>query len=85
MSLNNEGESIKKLDICGKVCPMTFIYTKLALEEMETNEILEVLLDFPAAIENVPDSCKRQDLAELLEVKEIDSNKKTWTLLFRKL
>lgn len=85
MSLNNEGESIKKLDICGKVCPMTFIYTKLALEEMETNEILEVLLDFPAAIENVPDSCKRQDLAELIEVKEIDSNKKTWKLLFRKL
>lgn len=85
MSLNNEGESVRKLDICGKVCPMTFIYTKLALEEMETNEILEVLLDFPAAIENVPDSCKRQDLAELVEVKEIDSNKKTWKLLFRKL
>ena len=85
MSLNNEGESVKKLDICGKVCPMTFIYTKLALEEMETNDILEVLLDFPAAIENVPDSCKRQDLAELVKVKEIDSNKKTWKLLFRKL
>ena len=85
MSLNNEGEGVKKLDICGKVCPMTFIYTKLALEEMETNEILEVLLDFPAAIENVPDSCNRQDLAELIEVKEIDSNKKTWKLLFRKL
>ena len=85
MSLNNEGESIKKLDICGKVCPMTFIYTKLALEEMETNEILEVLLDFPAAIKNVPDSCKRQDLAELIEVKEIDSNNKKWKLLFRKL
>ena len=85
MSLDDEGESVKKLDICGKVCPMTFIYTKLALEEMETNEILEVLLDFPAAIENVPDSCNRQDLAELIEVKEIDSNKKTWKLLFRKL
>ena len=84
MSLDDEGESVKKLDICGKVCPMTFIYTKLALEEMETNEILEVLLDFPAAIENVPDSCKRQDLAELVKVKEIDSNKKTWKLLFRK-
>jgi len=85
LSLNNEGEGVKKLDICGKVCPMTFIYTKLALEEMETNDILEVLLDFPAAIENVPDSCKRQDLAELVKVKEIDSNKKTWKLLFRKL
>ena len=85
MSLNNNSHCIKKLDICGKVCPMTFIYTKLALEEMETNEVLEVLLDFPAAIENVPDSCKRQDLAELIEVTELDSKKKSWKLLFRKL
>lgn len=85
MSLNNEGVNVKKLDICGKVCPMTFIYTKLALEEMETNEILEVLLDFPAAIENVPDSCKRQDLAEVVEIKEIDGNKKTWLLILRKI
>ena len=85
MSLNKESVNVKKLDICGKVCPMTFIYTKLALEEMETNEILEVLLDFPDAIENVPNSCKRQDLAELIEVIEVDTNKKTWKLLFRKL
>ena len=85
MSLNNGAEGGKKLDICGKVCPMTFIYTKLALEEMKTNEILEVLLDFPDAVKNVPDSCKRQDLAELIEVRALDSNKKTWKLLFRKL
>ncbi len=64
---------------------MTFIYTKLALEEMDSNEILEVLLDFPAAIENVPDSCKRQDLAEVVEIKEIEGNKKTWLLILRKI
>jgi tRNA 2-thiouridine synthesizing protein A len=85
MSLNDEGLNVRKLNICGKVCPMTFIYTKLALEEMETNEILEVLLDFPDAIDNVTNSCKRQELAELIEVKEIPSNKKTWRLLFRKM
>lgn len=85
MPLNNEGENVKKLDILGKVCPMTFIYTKLALEEMDSNEILEVLLDFPAAIENVPDSCKRQDLAEVVEIKEIEGNKKTWLLILRKI
>lgn len=85
MSLNNEGVNVKKLDILGKVCPMTFIYTKLALEEMDSNEILEVLLDFPAAIENVPDSCKRQDLAEVVEIKEIEGNKKTWLLILRKI
>jgi len=85
LSLDDEGEGVKKLDICGKVCPMTFIYTKLALEEMDSNEILEVLLDFPAAIENVPDSCKRQDLAEVVDIKEIVGNKKTWLLILRKI
>ena len=85
MSLNNESVNVTKLDICGKVCPMTFIYTKLALEEMDSNAILEVLLDFPAAIENVPDSCKRQDLAEVVNIKEIDGNKKTWLLILRKI
>ena len=64
---------------------MTFIYTKLALEEMDSNEILEVLLDFPAAIENVPDSCKRQDLADVVEIKKIEGNKKTWLLILRKI
>ncbi len=85
MSLNNEAINVKKLDICGKVCPMTFIYTKLALEEMDSNEILEVLLDFPAAIENVPNSCKRQDLADVVEIKKIEGNKKTWLLILRKI
>ena len=77
--------SINKLDIRGKLCPMTFVYTKLALEELSEGEILEVLLDFPAAVENVPDNCKRQGLAETLEVKELNSNTKNWQLILKKL
>ena len=86
MSLDKlESVGIKKLDIRGKLCPMTFVYTKLALEEMNKGEILEVLLDFPAALENIPDSCRRQGLAEVLEIKKIDKNNKVWKMNLRKI
>jgi tRNA 2-thiouridine synthesizing protein A len=87
--LNNTNEerhkSKKELDIRGKVCPMTFVYTKLKLEEMKSGELLEVILDFPAAIDSVPANCKRQKIGETLEIKTLDTEKKTWVLVIRKL
>jgi len=84
--VNNSEELVKKhLDIRGKVCPMTFVYTKLTLEELDKGDILEVLLDFPAALENIPKSCRRQNLAEILEIKEVNSLKETWLLKLKKL
>ncbi len=64
---------------------MTFVYTKLAIEELNKGDIIEVLVDFPPAVENVPESCKRQSLAELLEITDIDSHKKSWRLKLKKL
>jgi len=80
-----EKNKIQKLDIRGKVCPLTFVYTKLALEKMRPTEILEVMLDFPAAAENVPASCKRQNIGELLDVKHVDNEKKIWILTIKKI
>ena len=82
---NQKSVIVRKLDIRGKVCPMTFVYTKLALEKMNEGEIIEVLLDFPPAVENIPDSCRRQRLAEVLEIKKINRNKKVWRLNLRKV
>jgi tRNA 2-thiouridine synthesizing protein A len=82
---NKKNTIVRKVDIRGKVCPMTFVYTKLALEEMKEGEIIEVLLDFPPAIENIPDSCKRQGLAEVLEKKMINKEKKVWKLNLKKI
>jgi len=76
---------IKKVDIKGQMCPMTFVYTKLALEELNKGDILKVELDFLPAIKNIPKNCKRQSLAELLEVKENDSDKNIWVLKLKKL
>ena len=75
----------KQIDIRGKVCPLTFVYTKLALEELNRDTILEVYLDFPPALKNIPESCKRQSLAELLEIKEYHSDKPEWIMILKKL
>ncbi|MBY9009493.1 MAG: sulfurtransferase TusA family protein [Candidatus Lokiarchaeota archaeon] len=74
-----------QLDIRGKVCPLTFVYTKLALEELERGRILEVYLDFPPALKNIPESCKRQNMAELLEIKKHHSDKPEWIMILKKL
>lgn len=64
---------------------MTFVYTKLALEELKEGEILEVFLDYRPALKNIPDSCTRQKLAEVLEIKDIDDEQETWILRLKKI
>ncbi|MFW9938949.1 MAG: sulfurtransferase TusA family protein [Candidatus Thorarchaeota archaeon] len=89
MSLDNKIKDIetivKKLDIRGEVCPMTFVLTKLALEEIAQGNILEVVLDFPPATKNIPENCKRQGLAELIEIKELNPANNLWLLKLKKL
>lgn len=85
MHVMNDNINVRKLDIRGKVCPMTFVYTKLNLEKMKKGEILEVMLDFPAAVENIPASCKRQNIGEILEINELNLEKKTWLLKIKKI
>lgn len=50
----------KTLDLRGVCCPINFVKTKLALEEMEKGEILEVILDEGDPILNVPRSLKEE-------------------------
>ena len=75
----------KQIDIRGKVCPLTFVYTKLALEELEKDTILEVYLDFPPALKNIPESCKRQNIAEFIETKKHPTDKPEWIMVLKKL
>ena len=46
------------LDLSGEVCPYTFVNSKLALEEMESAQILEVIVDNSESASNVPRSLK---------------------------
>lgn len=46
------------LDITSDVCPITFVKTKLKLEQMKKGEILEVILNDGEPIQNIPRSVK---------------------------
>ncbi len=86
-AMNNikKKNDVEYLDIRGEVCPMTFVLTKLTLEKLEEGSILEVHLDFPAALKNIPVSCKRQNLAKVIKTKELNPEKHEWMLLLKKL
>lgn len=48
------------LDITADVCPITFVRTKLKLEQLKQGEILEVILNDGEPIQNVPRSIKAE-------------------------
>lgn len=76
-------EVTEVLDITGEVCPNTFVYTKIKLEDMAYGGggILKVVVDHAPAAENIPRSLKGEKLEyEVLEVKKVDN---TYELLIR--
>lgn len=58
------------LDITDRVCPLTFVVTRLKLEEMEPGSVLEVILNAGEAVRNVPRSLKEQGHTVLALVPE---------------
>jgi tRNA 2-thiouridine synthesizing protein A len=44
------------LDLCGELCPFTFVRTKLALEELPIGASLRVIVDHEPATRNIPRS-----------------------------
>ncbi len=60
-SMGDAGRKIDvRLDLAGVACPMNFVKTKLQLEEMETGQVLEVIIDDGAPRENVPRSVQAE-------------------------
>ena len=70
----------RELNLKGKVCPYTFIESMLALEEMKTDEVLRVIVDYPPAVCDVPRSLKNEGY-EILEVSAV--NETDWAILVR--
>ncbi len=71
----------QEINLKGKVCPYTFIESMLKLEEMEENQVLRVIVDYPPAACDVPRSLKSEGY-ELLEVTPINGT--DWVILVRK-
>lgn len=70
------------LDITDKVCPMTFVKTKLLLEKMAPGELAEVRLRSGEPLENVPRSLAELG-QEILEQNEESDG--IWRIIFRKV
>ncbi len=51
---------VKRIDLHGIACPMNFVKTKVALEAINSGEVLEVILDEGEAMLNVPRSLKEE-------------------------
>ncbi len=71
----------RKIDIRGLVCPYTFVKSKIAIEDMEVGEVLEILLDYEEASRSIPKSMEDHG-HKVLKVEKI--NDKEWIILVRK-
>lgn len=69
-----------KKDFRGVMCPMNFVKTKIALTPMQSGQILEILLDDGAPIENVLGSVKNEGHT-ILSTEKVENY---WKVLIKK-
>ena len=77
---SNEIQPDVKKDFRGVMCPMNFVKTKIALTPMQSGQILEILLDDGAPIENVPGSVKNEGHT-ILSTEKVENY---WKVLIKK-
>lgn len=70
------------VDITDKVCPLTFVKAKVALDELDIGQILAVRMNDGEPVQNVPRSMK-DDGQQVLKL--IDNEDGTYTLFVKKL
>lgn len=70
------------VDITDKVCPLTFVKAKVAIDELDDGEILAVRMNDGEPVQNVPRSFK-EDGHKILKL--YDNEDGTYTLLVRKV
>jgi TusA-related sulfurtransferase len=66
MALDLSNKNVHKIDITKEYCPMTFVKVKLALSEIQSGDVLEILLKKGEPLENVPKSLVEQGYKVLL-------------------
>lgn len=71
----------RSINIKGLVCPYTFVKSKLAIEDMEVGEVLEIILDYEEASRSIPKSMEDHG-HKVLKVEKI--NDTDWKILVRK-
>lgn len=71
-----------RVDITDVVCPVTFVKTKVALEELDDGNILQVHLNDGEPVQNVPRSVKDEGHKVL---KLLDNQDGTYELYIKKV
>ncbi|MDR2923543.1 MAG: sulfurtransferase TusA family protein [Treponema sp.] len=69
------------IDITDVVCPVTFVKVKVALEELDSGQVLSVRLNEGEPVQNVPRSIKEEGHRVL---KLTDNGDGTYKLIVRK-
>jgi sulfite reductase (ferredoxin) len=67
-------------DLRGVGCPMNFVKTKVALSQLKTGQVLQVLLDEGEPLENVPRSVAAEGHRVLEQARVTDH----WSVVIRK-
>lgn len=57
---NGESPASQELDLRGVKCPMNFVHAKIALEQLDIGQVLDVILDDGEPVKNVPASFRAQ-------------------------
>ncbi len=65
----------------GVGCPMNLVYAKVELAKLESGQVLEIILDDGAPVNNVPLSAEREGHA-ILEKNKLGDG--TWSVLIQK-
>ena len=85
MRLRMEIEGIKiddTVDITDKVCPLTFVKAKVALEELDDGQVLSIKMNDGEPVQNVPRSIKEEGHQILKLVNNEDG---TYNLIVKKV
>ena len=70
------------VDITDKVRPLTFVKTKVALEELDDGEVIAIRMNDGEPVQNVPRSVKEEGHQIL---KLVDNEDGTYNLIVRKV
>lgn len=76
----NEKKETRFKDFRGVACPMNFVKTKIELAQMNTGELLEILLDNGSPINNVPGSVRGEG-HEIIRQEKINDH---WLVVIKK-
>jgi TusA-related sulfurtransferase len=71
----------KELNLKGTICPYNFIKTKLAIEEIESGQIIRVIVDFPTAPDDVSRGMEYEGHA-ILKMNQL--NQTDWEIIIKK-